>query len=155
VAVVGRRARGVWWWSLVVVVALGLAAGVIALEAMRTAPVRGALRAFTALITATNRDDLDAVRARCSARYLRTHSIKLADEGGVLAMPRAIHKNFRAWTQDGAVWICPGNRVGLVFQMVPERGEWKFDGLVGMLRPGKQFIPIEELQGGGIRSIEE
>lgn len=128
--------------------AIGLGVLVVTVEAVRTAPVRGAVRAYSALISAVNRNDLEGVRAGCSSRYLSTHSLEIAEEGGVVGMPRAIHRNFRAWRRGNAVWICPGNRVGLVFQFVPEGEGWKFDGLVGLLRPGNLFVPVTTIPGG-------
>lgn len=134
-------------WRLLAIAAAALvvvAIGVI--EFVRTAPVRGAVRAYTALIAAANRGDRAAVQALCSAHYLQGHRIEVADEGGVVGLPRMIHKNFRTWPRGEAMWICPGNRAGLVAQLVREQGVWKYDGIVGELRPGNQFAPSEGVE---------
>lgn len=147
--------KATWWKGLAAAGAVSLAVAALAFEAIRTAPERGALRAFTELIAATNRDDLDAVRAHCSAKYLAGHTIERAEEGGVMGMPRTIHKNFLTWRRGPAIWICPGNRVGLVFQLVPDGGNWKFDGLVGMLRPGNEIIPLDQFPGAVMEANED
>ncbi len=124
---------------------VGIAALVIAaliFEYVRTSPVRNAVRAYSNLLSAANRGDLSAVRDLCTERYLRNHKIQLAEEGGVIGLPRNIHKNFRAWQHGEFIWLCPTNRVGPVYQFVPDPDGWKFDGPVGQLRPGNQFEPI-------------
>src|SRR4051794_4758512 len=65
---------------------------------------------YTALIAAANAQDLEAVRRRCTARYLRTHPLAPAPEGGVVGLPRNIHKNFQVWREGPDVWLCPTNR---------------------------------------------
>ncbi|HEU5117964.1 MAG TPA: hypothetical protein VFT74_15175 [Isosphaeraceae bacterium] len=102
-------------------------------EYRRTQPVRGAVRSFSALVTAANRGEIETVRELCSQNYLRTHRLEKAPEGGVVGFPRNIHKNFQTWTRDSEVWICSGNRLGPVYRMIPERGRWVFDGLEGFL----------------------
>lgn len=112
--------------------------------AATTRPVRQAVRAYTELMSAVNRQDLEAVRSLCSERYLRAHQPEPADEGGVVGLPRNIHKNFRAWRAGPNVWICPTNRIGPVYQLVPEGGGWRFDGPVGLLRPDGQVLPMDD-----------
>lgn len=130
----------------VVLTAAGLAvvAAILAYEVVATAPVRGAVRAYTALVTAGNRGDLEAARALCTSRYLASHRLELAEEGGLAGLPRGIHKNFRAWRQGPDVWLCPGapdSPARVVFRLVPTPTGWKFDGVAGLLRPGNDFVP--------------
>jgi hypothetical protein len=123
-----------------------VALGALAFEAIRTAPVRDSVRAYTALITAANKGDLTAVRSLCSTRYLNTHAPKLAEEGGVVGLPRGIHPNFRAWQEGEHVRICPTNRdhVGPVYRFVRQGGSWRFDGPIGLLYPGGRFVAADE-----------
>ncbi|HMB02311.1 MAG TPA: hypothetical protein VKP69_01060 [Isosphaeraceae bacterium] len=127
-------------------VALALGAG-LAATALWTRPVRRAVATYTELISLANRPDLepgdrlDRARRLCSARYLRTHRLTPAGEGGIVGLPRNIHKNFQAWRQGPNVWICPTNRIGPVYQFVPEGKGWRFDGPVGVLRPRGEFVP--------------
>jgi hypothetical protein len=109
-------------------------------EIARTAPVRGAIQSYVALLSAANRQDLEAARALSSAHYLETHTLAPAPEGGLIGLPRNVHKNFQAWREGDNVWVCPTNRVGPVYQFVHEGGRWKFDGPVGLLRPGGEVI---------------
>ena len=136
-----------------------IVAGVLALillggltfEIIATQPVRGALRTCTELFTIANRpglseaERLDAARALCSRRYLQTHELKVAGEGGLVGIPRNINKNFQAWREGPNVWICPTNRIGPVYQFVFEDGGWRFDGPVGILRPRGEMVPVSEL----------
>lgn len=135
-----RRSRRPIW------IALGLlaVAGAVGVEIALTRPVREAVRCYTDLISAANRRDLAAARAVCTDRYLASHDLKLAQEGGMVGLPRNIHKNFQAWREGGEVWLCPTNRVGPVFRFVKEGGRWKFDGVVGQLMPGGRVEPMEE-----------
>jgi hypothetical protein len=125
-------------------VAALLVAGV-AFEAVRTRPIRQAVAAYTDLLVAANRQDLDAVRRICSARYLATHTLKPAAEGGVVGLPRNIHKNFQAWRHGPDVWVCPTNRTGPIFQFVREGDRWRFDGPVGILRGRGQVVRYEDM----------
>jgi hypothetical protein len=136
--------RRAWIIGGAIVVALGLA---LVAEALSTRPVRQAVAAYTALIGAANRQDLDAVRGLCSARYLETHTPGEAREGGVVGLPRSIHKNFQAWRHGPEIWICPTNRVGPLYQFVYEAGAWRFDGPVGILRGRGEIIPLSDLPG--------
>ena len=125
--------------------------GGLAFEIIATQPVRGALRTCTELFTIANRpglseaERLDAARALCSRRYLQTHEVKVASEGGLVGIPRNINKNFQAWREGPNVWICPTNRIGPVYQFVFEDGGWRFDGPVGILRPRGEMVPASEL----------
>lgn len=125
--------------------------GGLAFEIITTQPVRGALRTCTELFTIANRPGLseaerrDAARALCSRRYLQTHELKVADEGGIVGIPRNINKNFQAWREGPNVWICPTNRIGPVYQFVFENGGWRFDGPVGILRARGEMVRTSEL----------
>ncbi|HZW29055.1 MAG TPA: hypothetical protein VFF52_00005 [Isosphaeraceae bacterium] len=125
--------------------------GGLAFEIIATRPVRGALRTCTELFTIANRpglseaERLEAARALCSRRYLQTHELKVADEGGIVGIPRNINKNFQAWREGPNVWICPTNRIGPVYQFIFENGGWRFDGPVGILRPRGEMVRISDL----------
>ena len=120
--------------SLIVAGVVGVLAVALIVTAVRTGPVRGSVRAYTELIGAANRQDVEAARRLCSSRYVRTHPLRTAPEGGIVGLPRNIHKNFQAWHEGPDVWLCPTNRVGPVYQFVRESGAWRFDGPVGLLR---------------------
>ena len=122
---------------------LTLVAGALIVEAIRTAPVRDALRVFTRLVDAGNRGDLATVRSLCSSRYLRAHPPRLAAEGGMVGPPRRIHPNFLAWRHGPDVWVCPTDRQQArpVFQLIREGDGWRFDGPVGVLLVGNAFVP--------------
>ncbi len=137
-----RRPVRAWILSLAVILAL---AGALAWEIIATRPVRRALTAYTALLDAANRQDIEAVRRLCTERYLQAHAPRPAREGGVVGLPRNIHKNFQAWRHGPHVWICPTNRVGPLFQFVQESGSWRFDGPIGLLRGRGQVIPLADL----------
>jgi hypothetical protein len=128
--------------GLAVAALLGAALAVVTVW---TRPVREAVAAYTELLGAVNRQDLEGVRRVCSSRYLATHRLVAASEGGVVGMPRNIHKNFQAWRQGANIWLCPTNRVGPVYQFVREQGAWRFDGPVGLLRGRNEFVPSAEL----------
>jgi len=137
-----RRRRRTWIVSTLVVLALG---GALAWEIIATRPVRQAVTAFTALLDAANRQDIDAVRRLCTERYLQAHEPRPAREGGVVGLPRNIHKNFQAWRHGPHVWLCPTNRVGPLYQFVHESGSWRFDGPIGLLRGRGEVIPLAGL----------
>ena len=127
-----RRLR----WALA---ALGLAA-VLAYPTARMVRslrmTRGGVSTFAAMVAHANAGDLDSVRSLCSRRYLGSRRVELSPEGGVFGLPRNIHRNFRAWVEGDEVRLCPTDRVGPVYRFVFEGGSWKFDGPVGLLRPG-------------------
>jgi hypothetical protein len=131
-------------WLIGGAVVLALAAA-LALEITATRPVREAVHAYTALIAAANRQDLEAVRRISSQRYLKTHAPRAAEEGGVVGLPRNMHKNFQAWQHGANIWICPTNRVGPLYQFVFEQGAWRFDGPIGILRPRGEVVPVDDL----------
>ena len=70
------------------------------------------------------------------------HPPERAREGGVVGFPRQIHPNFQVWVAGAEVWLCAGNRVGTVYRFVAEAGQWKFDGVVGVLQPDGQVLPV-------------
>lgn len=125
-------------------------AGGLAFVIVETIPVRGALATYTDLIATANRPDLTdseriaLARQLCSERYLGTHHLSVASEGGLVGIPRNIHKNFQAWRRDGKVWICPTNRVGPLYQFVYERGRWRFDGPIGLLVAPGEVVRYDE-----------
>jgi hypothetical protein len=119
---------------------------VIALEASRTAPLRQSTQTFTALIAAANQQDLPAARRLCTARYLRTHDLRTAEEGGLVGLPRTISRNFQVWREGPNVRLCPTNRIGPVYQFVREGSEWHFDGPIGLLMPGGSVQPLDDAQ---------
>jgi hypothetical protein len=120
-------------------VAALLIGGVVAM-AVRTLPIRRAVGVYTALIVAANQQDLDTARRLCSTRYLKTHNLRLASEGGIVGFPRNINKNFQAWRQGPDIWVCPTDRQGPIYQFVLEGGQWRFDGPVGILRGRGQVV---------------
>ena len=88
----------------------GAAAGIVGVVvivlvyfALSTRESRMAVRTYAQLTAAVNVQDLDAVRAMCTARYLSVHPLRVAEEGGVVGFPRSIHKNFQAWREGDAV----------------------------------------------------
>jgi hypothetical protein len=126
------------------ILAVAAAIGLIAAEVVWTAPVRGGVRCFTALIAAANTQDLATARRLCTQRYLQSHALRPSVEGGLMGLPRNISKNFQAWRHEREVWICPTNRVGPVYRLVRERSDWRFDGPIGLLLPGGQVEPLDD-----------
>jgi hypothetical protein len=130
---------------LLITIAMAAALGlVLAWTIVRTAPVRRALRVYTALLGVANRQDVDAARRLCSTRYLQTHELTAADEGGLVGLPRNVHPNFQTWRDGPNVLVCPTNRVGPVYQFVFERGDWRFDGPVGILRGRGRLVRLPD-----------
>ena len=125
--------------------------GGLAFEIVTTRPVAGAVQTCSELFTVANRPDfseserLDAARQLCSRRYLKEHPLKVAPEGGLVGLPRNLHKNFKAWSEGPNVLICTSNRIGPIYQFVYEDGRWRFDGLVGILRSWGEVVPDSEL----------
>ena len=133
-----RSRRG--WIALAVII--GLLLVVPMARGLRSLiKTRGALATFTRLIGSANAQDLATVRALCTNRYRESHPIQPATEGGVIGLPRNIHKNFQVWTEGDEVWLCPGNREGVVYRLVKQQDQWKFDGLVGLLKRGRVEVP--------------
>ncbi len=128
-----------------IVIILGVTsvlAGILATAIVRTEPTRLAVHAYTALLGAANRQDIDTARRLCSTRYLRDHDLTPAAEGGLVGLPRNIHPNFQVWRDGQYILICPTNRVGPVYQFVFEKGDWRFDGPVGILRCRGQLVRL-------------
>ena len=139
-----------------IVIGMAVGLGIVAIligEVLYTKPVRQAVLTYTRLLEAANRPGLnaeqrvDAARALCSRHYLETHHVRVAPEGGLVGIPRGIHKNYQAWRRGSNVWICPTNRVGPIYQFVYEDGVWKFDGPIGLLRPHWEVVPYIETPG--------
>lgn len=130
------------WWPILSAVAIALVT--LVWLAVSTRNTRSAVAAYTRLTAAVNAQKVDQVKALCTARYVRTHKFTPADEGGMVGFPRFIHKNFQAWREGEAVWVCPTNRIGPVYQFIQEDGLWKYDGLIGLLRSGHQILVLPE-----------
>jgi hypothetical protein len=134
-------------WVMVALVAAGLLVALSARSIQSLMMTRGGVATFTRLLASGNAGDLDAVRSLCTRRYLESHRVALSSEGGVVGLPRVIHKNFQAWVEGDQVWLCPTDRVGPVYRLVIEAGDWKFDGLVGLLGAGGRVEPLAEEPG--------
>jgi hypothetical protein len=126
--------------------------GGLAYEIKATAPVRGAVRTCSELLTIANRpgmkheERLAAARTLCTRRYLAAHKLNVAESGeGLVGIPRNLNKNFKGWREGPNVWICPTNRIGPIYQFVYEEGAWRFDGPVGILRPWGEIVPMTEV----------
>jgi hypothetical protein len=132
-------------WVVIALVVLALLASPVARVVRSLRMTRSGMATFTSLLASANVQDLGAVRALCSRRYLETHVIKGSPEGGVVGLPRNIHKNFQVWREGDEVWLCPTNRVGPVYRLVLESGSWKFDGLVGRLVAGGRVEVSDEV----------
>ncbi len=131
-----------WAW-----LAIGLGLVVVAWAALPwiddLRATQGAVASYVELIAAANAGDIPRVRGRCSTHYLAFNPVRPAKEGGVIGLPRGIHKNFQAWRHGEDVWLCPTNRVGPVYRFVHEGEAWKFDGPVGVLRAGGRVVAGE------------
>lgn len=124
----------------------GVVIGALAVVVAWTAPTRKSVYAYTELLGAANRQDVDTARRICSTRYLDSHPLRLAPDGGIVGIPRNIHKNFQVWREGPNVWLCPTNRIGPVYQFVYEKGAWRFDGPVGILQGRGQFFPLTDAE---------
>ena len=115
-----------------------------------TAPARQSMRAFTLLLNAANREAVEEVQELCSERWLATHPLEVAPEGGLKNFPRNIHKNFQVWSEGSAVLIRPTNRGRLepVYRFIHERGDWKFDGLAGLMTADGQLLSPDQGDNG-------
>lgn len=134
------------WYLAAGLIAILVGMGALIFEVVHTGPERAVIRAYTRLTFAAEARNLDAVRALCTQRFLKNNRLEFAKEGGLVGLPRSINKNFRAWRQGDAVWFCPTNRVGAVFQFLHEGDAWKYDGMVGLLRSGNEFVPVENTE---------
>lgn len=128
---------------------------VLALLALSTRDSRAGIAAYTKLTVAVNSQKIEDVKKLCTRRFIQTHTFESAPEGGLVGFPRFIHKNFQAWREGDAVWVCPTNRIGPVYQFLKEDGEWKYDGLIGLLRSGNQMLvlPEESRQAGSDENL--
>ena len=137
---------------LITLIVVALVAG-LAFEIVATQPVRGALRTCSELFTIANRPDLvdserlAAARSLCTQRYLKEHPLAVSPEGGLVNIPRNLNKNFKAWREGPNVLICTSNRIGPIYQFAYEGDRWRFDGLVGILRPRGEVVRTSEIQG--------
>jgi hypothetical protein len=135
---------------LVLAISLALVAG-LTFEIIATQPVRGAVRTCSKLFTVANRPDLSdsqrlaAARPLCTVRYLKEHPLAVAPEGGLVNIPRNLSKNYKAWREGPNVLICTSNRVGPIYQFAYEGDRWRFDGLIGILRPWGEVVKTSEL----------
>ncbi len=136
---------------LIIGAILLLAGAGLAYEIISTRPVREAVRAYAELVAIGNRTDLsdperlESAQRLCTSRYLSTRSLSLGPEGGIGGLPRTINKNFKAWREGPSVWICPTNSIGPVYQFVSENGQWRFDGLIAILRGRGELIRTTEM----------
>ena len=111
---------------------------------VRTRPVRESVRRLHRADRRRQPPGPRGRRARSARRATsQAHAPEPAREGGIVGLPRNIHKNFQAWRHGPHVWICPTNRVGPVYQFVREAGAWRFDGPVGILRGRGEVILME------------
>ncbi len=144
-----RSARRAGWVAVATVLSAVLAGPAWrgARSLMRT---RRAVATFVAILAAAEARDLDAVRPLCTARYLRESPPRLATGGGLIGLPRRLHKNFRVWSRGDEVWLCPTDRSSRVpvYRLAVEGGVCRFDGLVGLIRPGGTIEPAGESGGG-------
>lgn len=139
----GRRSRGVK--SLVIGLGVILGVTVIAvIEVNQTRPSRLAMGSYYKLVVAGNRQDIKTAKGLCSQRFLTSHGLELAPEGGLVGLPRGIDQNYKVWQEGENVWLCPTDRVGAIYQLIEENGVWKFDGMVGFLRPGNEVVVIPQ-----------
>jgi hypothetical protein len=135
---------------LITLIVLALVAG-LAFEIVATQPVRGAVTTCSELFTIANRPDLvdserlAAARSLCTQRYLKEHPLAVSPEGGLVNIPRNLNKNFKAWRQGPNVLICTSNRVGPIYQFAYEGDRWRFDGLIGILRPWGEIVRTSDL----------
>lgn len=116
-----------------------------------TRPVREAVGAYTQLLEAANHQDVAAADRLCTKAYRASHRLRAADEGGLVGLPRNIHKNFQAWRSGPNVWLCPTNRIGPVYQFIWEDGSWKFDGPIGLLQPGGQVVITDPIDDASLK----
>ncbi len=124
-------------WALIGLAAAALLA-VPASRGIRSLMMtRRAVATYVALLAAADAQDLDAVRALCTARYLRAHPPAPAPGGGVKGLPRGIHPDFRAWRDGEAALLCPTGRASRrpAYRFVFEGGGCRFDGPAGLLLP--------------------
>ena len=105
-----------------------------------------AMLAFVKLVGAGNAQDLDAARSLCTSGYQARNPLEVSRGGGIVGLPRNIHRNYQVWREREDIYICPTDRVGPIYRIVKESGTWKFDGPVGILRPGGRFEAAESIE---------
>jgi hypothetical protein len=105
---------------------------------------RGGVTAFAVILDTANDGDVEAVKPLCSEQYRNTHEFENAPEGGVAGFPRTMHSNFAAWVEGDDVLLCPTDRIGPVYRLIYQDGNWKFDGLVGLLGASGRVEPAVE-----------
>ena len=133
---------------------LAVVGGPVGLAIRRLATTRGAVHTYARLIACANAQDLVAIRSLCTDRYLSNHEIKAARQGGVVGLPRQIHPNYQVWVEGDQVWLCQGNRVGLVVRFVWVAGRWLYDGEVGLLKgDGRIVVPDPEDLGASSQKL--
>lgn len=136
----GRR----FMYVVLALLAIVIGGAVVILVVVHTGPQREAIQVYTRLVFAAESGNVDAAKALCTRRYVREHGVTLAASGGLVGLPRTIHKNFQAWREGPEVWFCPTNRMGPVYRFREEGGSWRFDGLVGLLEPGGVIVTSDE-----------
>jgi hypothetical protein len=122
----------------------------VVVVAVRTGPTRAAVRTYAELISAANQQDVASAKRLCSQRYLASHPLDLASDGGIVSLPRNIHKNFQVWRSGANIWLCPTNRGGPIYQFIKEGNDWLFDGPVGVLHYNGQ---VERLEDSGVAEL--
>ncbi len=130
-----------------IMISIACAVGGIAGLAAWTASTCAAVQVYTALLAAANRQDVSGATALCSSRYRASHTLRPAPDGGLVGLPRNIHKNFQVWRHGAQVWLCPTNRIGPIYQFIYEDDAWRFDGPIGVLMPGNR---VERLEDAGV-----
>lgn len=125
----------------IAVAAVSVVAALAGLEAWRTAPVRQSMRCLSALVGAANRGDLSSARVLCSDRFLSEDGLEAAPHGGVVGLPRSIHRDFRTWRSGDDVLVSPLGEEGIVYRFVRSENGWKYDGAAGFLRGGQLLPP--------------
>ncbi len=140
-----KMPRWVWPVGLLMVVAL------IAFAPRWVATLRDthdAIAVYSELLGAANAQNVAGVGQLCTRTYLNAHPVRVAKEGGVIGLPRTIHPNFQAWRDRDDILLCPANRIGPVYRIKKENGSWKFDGPIGILRPGGAIVRSDEGEDG-------
>ena len=151
-APVGARRGGFRTYIIGVVAATSVLVA-LAFVIVRTSPVRGAIQSYMRLVAASNRGDVETVRALCTEGYLARTTLNATDGRELDGIPQGIHQNFQGWVQDGAVLFCPSDRVGPVYRLVRGGDGWLFDGPVGVLRgDGRVDLVPEAAPPGAVDS---
>ena len=136
-----RPPRRFWLAVLLGLILIGLAVVPVSRGIRHLNWTRGALRTYARIVASANLGDLATVRSLCSEHFLAAHPLEAAENGGVVGFPRQIHPNYQVWVEGPEVWLCPSNRVGLVYRFRLEADTWKYDGPVGLMRSRGEIIP--------------